>query len=95
MRKAIRATAKAPIIINFPRIYPSTAQTTRAKTASPKPTIAIADSERRWRESAILFDSSDGFSILFRSTTNTSASRIVAYCEIIARIPVAAATPIV
>jgi hypothetical protein len=55
----------------------------------------MADSDKRPRELAIFLDSSEGFSILFRSTSRISASRIVAYCEMMARMPVAAATPIV
>jgi hypothetical protein len=55
----------------------------------------MADSDKRLRELAIFLDSSEGFSILFRSTSRISASRIVAYCEMMARMPVAAATPIV
>ncbi len=41
------------------------------------------------------FESSVEFSNLLRSIIRTSASRIAAYWEIIAKIPVAAATPIV
>lgn len=53
----------------------------------------MADNESSPRESAILVASADGFSIFFRSVRRASASRMAAYCEIIAKIPVAAATP--
>ena len=58
-----------------------------------KPTIAIAESDRSPRESAILLETSERFSMRRRSTTIASPSRTAAYWLMMARIPVTAATP--
>ena len=58
----------------------------------PRPAIATAASERRLRDPAIFFVNSEELLRRFRSARSASASRIAAYWEMIAKIPVAATT---
>ena len=60
----------------------------------PKPVMAEAEIESRPRESEILLPNADFPAAFARSSTNASPSRTAAYWEMIAKIPVTAATPI-
>ena len=57
--------------------------------------MAIAESESSPRDSAIFFERAVGSSAFFISIIRASASRTAAYWLMVARIPVAAATPMV
>ena len=62
--------------------------------AIPKPVIAEAEIDSRPRDSEIFLPNADLPDAFARSSTNASPSRTAAYWEMIAKIPVTAATPI-
>ena len=60
----------------------------------PKPVIAVAEIESKPRDWLIFVPRDDFPEIFARSSTTDSPSRTAAYWEMIAKIPVTAATPI-
>lgn len=70
------------------------AVTTRAKIAALRATMMTAVKDRYLPDAPTFVANALGPDNLFMSATKADASRIAAYCEITARIPVAAATAI-